>query len=202
MNLNAVLALALLVSMFLVTFLGRLLIHYRTTGSCAIVGLGGPPGSIEWWGRVVFEVSLFVGTPASALLELTTRSGDVAVFPSVVGALMMTLGIVGTATAQGTMGTAWRIGVDSRENTLLVTHGFFRVVRNPIYTSMLVAIAGLVVLVPNPLAFVTLAAIVISVEIQVRLVEEPHLLAQHGADYARYANRVGRFCPGIGRLRA
>ena len=36
---------------------------------------------------------------------------------------------------------------------------------------------------------------------QVRAVEEPHLLATHGRAYADYAARVGRFVPGIGRLR-
>ena len=34
------------------------------------------------------------------------------------------------------------------------------------------------------------------------LVEEPYLLAMHGAAYAAYAARAGRFVPGIGRLPA
>jgi protein-S-isoprenylcysteine O-methyltransferase Ste14 len=40
----------------------------------------------------------------------------------------------------------------------------------------------------------------ISIQIQVRLVEEPSLLRVHGEDYRRYAARTGRFVPGIGRL--
>jgi len=38
------------------------------------------------------------------------------------------------------------------------------------------------------------------VKIQVRLVEEPYLLRTHGPAYARYAQRVGRFLPGLGTL--
>jgi protein-S-isoprenylcysteine O-methyltransferase Ste14 len=51
-----------------------------------------------------------------------------------------------------------------------------------------VALAGLVLLLA-------------SVEIQARLVEEPHLLRVHGEPYAAYARRTGRFLPGLGRLR-
>ena len=38
------------------------------------------------------------------------------------------------------------------------------------------------------------------VQLQVRVVEEPYLLATHGKTYAAYAARVGRFVPGAGRL--
>jgi protein-S-isoprenylcysteine O-methyltransferase Ste14 len=38
-------------------------------------------------------------------------------------------------------------------------------------------------------------------ELQTRLIEEPYLGAIHGERYAAYAARVGRFLPGIGRLR-
>ena len=40
-----------------------------------------------------------------------------------------------------------------------------------------------------------------ALELQVRVVEEPHLLRAHGGAYASYAARVGRFVPGVGRLR-
>jgi protein-S-isoprenylcysteine O-methyltransferase Ste14 len=42
----------------------------------------------------------------------------------------------------------------------------------------------------------------VAVELQVRVVEEPYLLAMHGSAYVSYAVRAGRFVPRIGRMRA
>jgi protein-S-isoprenylcysteine O-methyltransferase Ste14 len=55
-------------------------------------------------------------------------------------------------------------------------------------------------MVPNVVAFAGFGALVLALEIQVRLVEEPYLLRAHGTAYASYAARTGRFAPGIGRL--
>ena len=44
-------------------------------------------------------------------------------------------------------------------------------------------------------------AFLLALEIQVRLVEEPYLLAIHGEAYRAYAAVTGRFVPGVGRLR-
>jgi len=42
---------------------------------------------------------------------------------------------------------------------------------------------------------------VATIELQVRLVEEPYLTAKHGDSYRDYAARVGRFVPGVGLAR-
>ena len=67
---------------------------------------------------------------------------------------------------------------------------------------MLPTSLGLVLIVPNLAAVVGFAALVIALELQTRAVEEPYLLRAHGPAYADYARRVGRFVPGIGRLRS
>lgn len=48
--------------------------------------------------------------------------------------------------------------------------------------------------------FAELPISLVGLELQVRFVEEPYLLRTH-ATYASYASRVGRFLPGLGRLR-
>jgi len=98
------------------------------------------------------------------------------------------------------MGDSWRIGVDPEESTALVTGGAFAIVRNPIFAAMLPAAVGLALMVPSALALIGAVALVIAVELQVRVVEEPYLLATHGDDYGNYARRVGRFVPSVGRL--
>lgn len=55
-------------------------------------------------------------------------------------------------------------------------------------------------MVPSVVALVGLAALVVALELQVRVVEEPYLQRAQGSGYADYASRVGRFVPGVGRL--
>lgn len=61
---------------------------------------------------------------------------------------------------------------------------------------------GLALLVPNLVAVVAFLALGIALELQTRVVEEPYLLRTHGRSYADYAAKVGRFFPGVGRLRS
>ncbi|MGI5488606.1 methyltransferase family protein [Microtetraspora malaysiensis] len=99
------------------------------------------------------------------------------------------------------MGASWRVGVDASEQTALVTSGAFARVRNPIFTAMITALAGLPLMVPTWVSLAAVAVLVAAVEIQVRAVEEPYLARIHGRAYAEYGVRTGRFLPGIGRIR-
>src|SRR3954463_3416795 len=90
--------------------------------------------------------------------------------------------------------------VDPSERTSLVTGGPFALVRNPIYTAMIPFFAGIALIVANVVGLAAAACVVVSLELQTRAVEEPHLLRAHGDEYASYAARVGRFVPGVGRL--
>ncbi|MET9817325.1 MULTISPECIES: hypothetical protein [unclassified Streptomyces] len=54
-------------------------------------------------------------------------------------------------------------------------------------------------MVPNILALASLLALIVAVELQVRVVEEPYLRTVHGPAYLEYRARAGRFVPG--RLR-
>lgn len=55
-------------------------------------------------------------------------------------------------------------------------------------------------MVPNVAALVGLATLVAAVDLQVRVVEKPSVRHSHGTVYERYAQRVGRFVPGLGRF--
>lgn len=107
-------------------------------------------------------------------------------------------GLVVLMLAQAQMGASWRIGIDARP-TPLVTHGLYAVVRNPIYTSMSLMLLGLVAVTPSVAMLVAWAITTSVAAVQTRR-EERHLLSLHGEAYRRYAERVGRFVPGVGRL--
>jgi protein-S-isoprenylcysteine O-methyltransferase Ste14 len=103
--------------------------------------------------------------------------------------------------AQRTMGAAWRTGIDPTRPSPLVTSGLFGLVRNPVYTTMLATSLGVALLVPTWAGAASFVVCLAGLEIQTRFVEEPHLCALHGERYKRYARRVGRLLPGVGRLR-
>ena len=133
-----------------------------------------------------------------ALGELAGRPAHQAVHGF--GAALVSLGIAGALGAQMSMGDSWRIGVDARERTRLVTDGLFGVVRNPIFSFMLLSGVGLLLLLPSAFCALALALTFAGIELHVRVVEEPYLSRTHGDAYRAYASRVGRFVPGVGRL--
>ena len=201
-DLIAGLALVLFTAGVVITFGVRTWVHRRSTGSSGFNGITGAPGSPEWWGGVLFVAALLLAA-AGLVLAVTGTTPIDAGIPGLARWLGMVATLVGfalTLIAQTGMGASWRIGVDDRERTALVTTGLFAYVRNPIFTAMCLALGGLALMAPTPLTLAALGCLVAAVELQVRVVEEPYLLATHGAPYARYAARVGRFLPGIGRL--
>jgi protein-S-isoprenylcysteine O-methyltransferase Ste14 len=200
----AALALILYAVYLLLAFGLRTLIQLRRTGSTGFHGLGGRPGSPEWIAGVGFTVALLLGAaaPVLALLDVVEPIAALDVTAVHVAGIALALaGIAATFYAQVAMGTSWRIGVDHEERTELVTAGPFALVRNPIFAAMLPTALGLTMLVPSWVAIAGLVGLLVALELQVRVVEEPYLLRAHGSSYAGYAARVGRFLPRVGRLR-
>jgi protein-S-isoprenylcysteine O-methyltransferase Ste14 len=201
----AVLALACCLLYMALAFGLRSALQLRRTGSSGFEGVSGRPGSAEWWAGALFVVAIAVGV-AAPLLALAGVAPPLAALDSTAahgaGIALFGLGLAGTLAAQIAMGDSWRIGVDETAATELVTDGPFAVVRNPIFAAMLPTSAGLVLMVPSAVALAGLAALLVALELQVRIVEEPYLARVHGAGYAAYARRVGRFLPAVGRLRA
>ncbi len=108
------------------------------------------------------------------------------------GAVLMAAGTAITLAAQAHMADAWRIGIDNQHKTPLVTTGLFRYSRNPVFVSMLLALAGLVALVPTYLMAGALVVSIVVIGVQVRL-EEAFLLEQHGEPYRTYLRQVRRY---------
>lgn len=185
-------------------FLARTELHHRRTGSTGFHGISGHPGSAEWFGGVLFVLALNLGV-AAPIFDLAGDLQPISALDGwlghILGATLAIDGIILTLISQGAMGTSWRIGVDPGERTDLVTSGLFAVVRNPVFSAMVLTGSGLALLVPNVVALVGLATLVAAIELQTRVVEEPYLLRTHGEAYAQYADRVGRFVPRLGRLR-
>lgn len=205
MNGHAFLALALFLAWALLAGVGRMAVQRRRTGDSGFRFGTAPRGTLQWWAiRISGAGSIAVGVagPVAAMLGLNPVAPRLN-SPALRTAAVVTaaLGLVCTYAAQLAMGTAWRIGVDPAERTDLVTSGPFAVIRNPIFTAALITFTGLALASPNIISLGGLAVVYAGIQMQVRAVEEPHLLATHAQTYAAYAARVGRFLPWIGRLR-
>jgi protein-S-isoprenylcysteine O-methyltransferase Ste14 len=196
-------ALALYGAWLVLAFGVRTVLQVRRTGSTGFKGVGPDAGALEWIAGALFVVALAIGVaaPLLALLDLVEPVEPLdGVVVHVIGVALAVAGIVATFVAQAAMGDAWRIGVEPEERTNLVTDGPFALVRNPIFSAMIPTALGLALMVPSAVAALGVAALMVALELQVRLVEEPYLVRAHGASYAEYASRVGRFVPGIGLL--
>jgi protein-S-isoprenylcysteine O-methyltransferase Ste14 len=197
------LALVVYVLFFAVAFAWRTWLQYHRTGDHGLRGFSARRGSVEWFGAC-FLVTGATLTGAAAVAELVDLVDPIAAMDrpwlSRVGLLLAFLGFAVTIVAQLEMRDSWRVGVDSREATPLVTVGLFGMVRNPIYSGALLATAGLLLMVPNVLSAVAFGLLLVGIQIQVRRVEEPHLRRLHRETYLAYARTVGRFMPWVGHL--
>lgn len=175
---------------------------WRRHGVCPIV-----------FHREAAPVQRLLGLLLGALLALLVAAGGLfaVLGPDALGAwrwppvtrlggwLLMVFGTACTVVAQRQMGAAWRVGIDDRP-TALVTHGLFRLCRNPIFSGLLAFVAGVAAVCPAWWSIAGLLLTVAALRVQV-IFEEGHLAAAHGVAYAAYAARTGRFLPLIGRLR-
>lgn len=179
----------------------RTFVLWRRTGDTGLRLDAGRPGTLRWWAKILFVLALVLGLagPVAALAGVPALPGLDNDPLHVAGVVVAVAGVVATLVAQVAMGTSWRVGVDPAERTSLVTGGPFAVARHPIFTAMATTTLGLALMVPNLAAVAAFLVLVLAVQLQVRVIEEPYLVATHGDAYRRYAARVGRFLPYLGR---
>lgn len=100
------------------------------------------------------------------------------------------------------MGASWRIGVDEDEDTTLVTGGRFGLVRNPIFTAMVLTAAGLALMVPNAVALTGLAMLVGAVELPGAVGGGALAATVQGPVLRRLPRPGGPLLPAVGVLRS
>jgi protein-S-isoprenylcysteine O-methyltransferase Ste14 len=83
----------------------------------------------------------------------------------------------------------------------LVTRGFYRLVRNPMYLSVLSVLIGEAMLFGSATLLAFGMALAVVFHLFVVLVEEPGLRARFGTAYEEYCRRVPRWVPRVGVLR-
>ncbi len=183
----------------------RMFVQLSRTGSTGLTSPRAIKGTAERVSGLLLVTAVLLCLAGQALQlagAIAPAQALVGWVADVVGVGLVCAGIAITLVAQFGMGDAWRIGVDPSERTELVVDGLFAMVRNPIYAAMIPAFVGIALLCANAVTIAGAVLVIVALELQTRLVEEPYLAAVHGMPYSTYASRVGRFLPGIGRLRS
>lgn len=85
------------------------------------------------------------------------------------GLLMLSLILVWVAQSQ--MANSWRIGIDKKNKTELVTDGLFPISRNPIFLVIMIANVGLFLIIPNAFTLLIISLSMVSINTQIRLEE-------------------------------
>jgi protein-S-isoprenylcysteine O-methyltransferase Ste14 len=108
-----------------------------------------------------------------------------------IGLVLIHISLLWIAIAQYQMNNSWRIGIDEKNKTDLVTKGIFSLSRNPIFLGMIISVLGIFLILPNALSFFTTVATYFIIHIQIRL-EEVFLQGQHGKQYLAYKKNTKR----------
>lgn len=126
--------------------------------------------------------------------------GDVLGWPRVVGPWPETLGwalvVLGSVFIGASLGWFYAAGTNPepwKRDSALVTKGFYRITRNPMYLGMAFAAFGIALVFGSIGALVGAGMAVLLVDRFVIAREERHLAKVFGADYAEYRGRVRRW---------
>ena len=109
-----------------------------------------------------------------------------------VGILLLIVAFFLVLVAQAQMGNSWRIGIDDKHKTQLVTHGIFSFSRNPIFLGMRLNLLGLFLVLPNAVTLTLWLLGDVTIHAQIFL-EEQHLNQQHGTTYQNYQAMTPRY---------
>jgi len=186
-------------ALFYLMFLGR---------SLQLMSKGINPSTFsgKGWREGLWEALLLVGLAVWTVEAFShSLSSDFHIFPKliykelfqvpilkVVGAILVSTGLVLLILALASLGTSWRIGIDRRNPGRLVTRGIFSLTRNPVFVCLDLYFLG-TFLIWGKLFFLVYSLLAISaLHLQI-LREERFLRMRYGGMYEDYARRVGRY---------
>ncbi len=137
----------------------------------------------------VILFSGFMGTKQTYLVPVTYLEKPWAVYT---GMVLIHVSFLLILIAQLQMNLSWRMGIDEKNRTPLITSGLFKVSRNPVFLGIIISVMGIFLILPNMFTFSIMTLTHFVIQVQVRL-EETFLEKQHGQKYLLYKQQVKRF---------
>lgn len=195
-----IMALIAIIIFSLTALIGRVVFHYKLTGTSGIKFERKSLSSASFSIYSILVSAGFYGIVILSILDVLGKFNaqfNLGINGIILGWIIVLLGLFITMVAQYQMGTSWRYIGSKSNDTKLITHGLFKYSRNPIYVGGLIFFIGVIILLPDYLTILFLIFIYAGLEILVRYQEEPHLKEVHGGIYEDYCNKINRFIPKI-----
>lgn len=108
------------------------------------------------------------------------------------GIVLLTLGFISTIMIHFKLGKQWRSGIDPNGPSNLVSNGWYRYSRNPMFVCVVIAQLGFFLAIPSIFSLVCLIIGLYTLNSQA-LAEEKHLSSQYPKEYKDYSSRVRRW---------
>jgi protein-S-isoprenylcysteine O-methyltransferase Ste14 len=128
--------------------------------------------------------------------SLTHRFVPAGPGPAFFGTALVLAGLVFSVWARWHLGRNWSGIVTVKQGHTLIRSGPYRFVRHPIYTGLLLALAGTALAIGAAYGFIATALIFIGFVVKLEA-EEARMRETFPAEYADYCRRTARLIPGV-----
>lgn len=155
------------------------------------------PAPVELLMRVpvpwVFVIAYLIGVGLQTLFPVTSSSTRLISISKTAGIVLFTIGAFAAAWSLLIFHKAQTTTTPGEISTELVTHGPYRISRNPMYLSLTLAYLGEAGILVQAWPLLTLPLVLTYVSSAVIPVEEARLRQAFGKEYERYCIRVRRW---------
>jgi len=145
---------------------------------------------------ILCAAGLLIWDPATAIGFLGYRLTSAAAWVQWLGLSATICGCAFAIWARAFLGSNWSSVAAVKQNHELILRGPYAVVRHPIYTGLLLALAGTAITVGEIRAFIGLGLGFIAFLLK-SAAEERFMHEEFSGEYARYSQRVRRLIPFI-----
>lgn len=145
---------------------------------------------------ILCAAGLLVWDPATAIGFLGRRINSAAGWVQWLGLAATMGGCAFTIWAKACLGSNWSAIAAVKQHHELILRGPYAVVRHPIYSGLLLALAGTAIAVGEIRAFIGLGLSFIAFFLK-SAAEEQFMREEFSGEYARYSQRVRRLIPFI-----
>ena len=189
----------LLFIVFFSSYIAKLIIMKRNSGIKALVLAKGDKGKSINFSESLVQITTFLWG-VIWLLESLLSFWIIEFLPSLFtfntlnywGLFVIFIGLIFFVSSMITMKNSWRVGIDKRTKTQLITNGLYKYSRNPAFVGFDLMFIGLVFTFPNILTIFLCLANISSIH-NLILQEEKHLEGMFQEDYLYYRNNTSRY---------